>query len=141
MKPTAVTSCSLELAVGELAGSLLGGVLVLVLPVVDHLRAAIEQQHLLPLADPRLALQGRLQLLPGVLAGPEEELGHGAAVAPAEHLVHGHGDVLVQPQEIQGVGGLLRLHRLGSLQPGQALSGVVDGGIGSILLDLSLLGL
>mmetsp|Transcript_5259 Transcript_5259/g.11524 ORF Transcript_5259/g.11524 Transcript_5259/m.11524 type:complete len:330 (+) Transcript_5259:331-1320(+) len=94
--------CACEGAVREGGARLLGGVLgLLVLPEVDHLCQPVEQDDLVPLSDPGACLQGGLELLPRVLAGPEEELSQGADLAPGVHLVHGDSNVLLLPQEAE----------------------------------------
>jgi hypothetical protein len=79
---------SLELAIREFLASFCSRVLVLILPVVYHLSAAIEQQYLFALTNPCFTLKRSLELLPSILSGPEEVFSHRAAVATAEDLIN-----------------------------------------------------
>lgn len=126
----------LELAVRELLAGLLCRVFVLILPVVDNLGAAVEQQHLLALANPRLGLESSLELLPSVLSGPEEVLSDRATVTATEYLVNCNSDVLIQPQKVESEMSLLSCHILSGCKSSKAGSSGVRGRLQGLNLDL-----
>jgi hypothetical protein len=127
---------SLELAIREFLARFSSRVLVLILPIINHFSAAIEQQHLFTLSNPCLTLKRRLELFPSILSGPEEVFGYWAAVATAEYLVNRNCNVLIEPKKVESIVSFFGSDVFSSFKSSKAGSGRARG-----VFNLSLLSL
>ena len=102
--------------------------LILILPVIDHFSASVEQQHLFTLSNPCLRLEGSFQLFPGIFTRPKEIFSDGAAMATPKYLIDSDSDVFIQPQKVEGVMGIFGNDVIGGFQGSKTAGGGVGGG-------------